>query len=144
MVDPTRRAEAVHLAWVIADLARLEEQGQLGPEGRSLLTRYRAWQEWQAGAPAGMSAALPPPPSGSPLAPPPPPAASSPVTAPASPPTAWAPPSPGLDLRRLLTVHGVLLLSYAGALLLVSATVLFLAYGPEGLGAAAVPSPCWR
>jgi hypothetical protein len=31
-------------------------------------------------------------------------------------------------------VHGVLLLSYAGALLLVSATVLLLAYGPEGLG----------
>ncbi|HEV7467826.1 MAG TPA: hypothetical protein VGP96_16120, partial [Candidatus Dormibacteraeota bacterium] len=143
-VGNTRRDEAWHLAWVIADLRRLEAGGQLGAEGQALLRRYREWYAWLAGpAPAappvhaGTAGAPPPPPSGVPVgAPPPPPAAPPSWATPARP--AYAPaPSPGLDLRRLISTHGVLLLSWAGALLLVSATVLFLAYGPEGLGGGA-------
>jgi hypothetical protein len=145
MVDQTRRAEAWHLAWVIADMQRLEAGGHLGTEGIALLQRYREWYAWLAGpapanppafsgvAPAG---APPPPPSGVPAGAPPPPAAPPSWTGPARP-ARVAAPSPGLDLRRLISAHGVLLLSWAGALLLISATVLFLAYGPEGLGGGA-------
>ncbi|MEA2617654.1 MAG: hypothetical protein QOE72_3437, partial [Chloroflexota bacterium] len=143
MVDHTRRDEAWHLAWVIADMQRLDAGGHLGVEGRALLQRYRDWYAWLAGpAPAappvsdGAAPPPPPPPSGVPAGMPPPPAVPRSWATPARPARAAAP-SPGLDLRRLISTHGVLLLSWAGALLLVSATVLFLAYGPEGLGGGA-------
>ena len=109
MDDSARQEELRHLTWAIADMSRLESSGHLGNEGRLLLQRYRDWYAW-------LSSPVPA------AAPPPPPAAG-----------ASAPPSPGIDLRRLIGTHGVLLLSWAGALLLISATVLFLAYGPEGI-----------
>jgi hypothetical protein len=138
MDDPTRHADAWHLSWVIADMARLESAGHLGPEGRLLLQRYRDWYAWLASTPpatAPTSETAPsPPPSGAPATSPPPPPSG--WSAPAQP--AYLPaPSPGIDLRRLISTHGVLLLSWAGALLLISATILFLAYGPEGLGGGA-------
>ncbi|HEV7464801.1 MAG TPA: hypothetical protein VGP96_00780, partial [Candidatus Dormibacteraeota bacterium] len=145
MVDQTRRSEAWHLAWVIADMQRLEAGGHLGAEGRALLQRYRDWYAYLAGpapaappASAGVApASPPPPPGGAPAGAPPPPPAALPSWATQARPAYAAAPSPGLDLRRLISTHGVLLLSWAGALLLISATVLFLAYGPEGLGGAA-------
>ncbi|MGH7749749.1 MAG: hypothetical protein ACREQ5_34035, partial [Candidatus Dormibacteria bacterium] len=67
MDDSTRRADAWHLGWVIADMARLESTGHLGPEGRLLLQRYQDWYAWLASAapatPATTEAAPPAPPS---------------------------------------------------------------------------------
>ncbi|MDB5064318.1 MAG: hypothetical protein JWM18_752, partial [Chloroflexi bacterium] len=66
MVDHTRREEAWHLAWVIADMQRLDAGGHLGAEGRALLQRYRDWYTWLAGpapaTPPASAGAVPPPP----------------------------------------------------------------------------------
>ncbi|HVS40624.1 MAG TPA: hypothetical protein VMU20_00010 [Candidatus Dormibacteraeota bacterium] len=140
MDDSTRRADTEHLSWVIDDMQRLEAGGHLGGEGRLLLQRYRNWYAWLTSTPAaapGAPPAAPPVPTGAPVtgwAAQPQPAYAATAVAPPPPP---APVGPPLDLRRLVSAHGVLLLSWAGALLLISATVLFLAYGPEGLGGGA-------
>ena len=128
--DPRwRAAEIGHLTWIVDELSRLSGQGMLGEEGHRLL----AWFHWRfeaLAAPARSATAWTPPQS--PVAPAPP----SPPATPARRGGAGGGGGGGgsFELREFLTNHAILLLSYAGAALLVTSTLLFLVYGPDGIG----------
>ncbi|HET9051673.1 MAG TPA: hypothetical protein VFO60_08210, partial [Candidatus Dormibacteraeota bacterium] len=130
-----RAVESRHLAWIVNELNALGAQGMLGEEGHRLLAWFHTRADFLAAAarpsvpwaPPAVGAWTPPSPApvwhgapaGTPPAPPPPPAGH---------------PRRAFDMREFLTDHAILLLSYAGAALLVTSTLLFILLGPDGVG----------